>query len=422
MKLSTYIKEGSFIHNYMQHMQEVETPSSYDFWCAMWLLSNAVGRECYVNRPRIPVRLNLYVILCADSGVTRKSTGIGYPNRIIHTLTNSNILHIDSKIYPAKLLADASEVSKLHGKCHIAFSVSELTTVLSKTGYMRDMPVILTDLYDSPASRSGGGSVSLGGNELRNVYVTFLAATAPRWLATRANSDIIEGGFTSRTLFIHEETRKRKISWPKAGQVSDEDFIKERGDELNEIADRARRVGSVELHEGAIAAYSRWYDRRDDGSTDFTKSFASREADHILRVAGLLCINDQHWIISEHHVKRAINIIRHIRNSADNLFEALFTPRDNVHGDKLIRSVEAIKEHLVNQGVNATAHSILLRKAQPLKSTVVSKVLDVMEDRRMVRRIVQKGQRGRPSTYWLGTKLLLEIPMMEIVKTVDGTR
>lgn len=404
------------------HMQEMETPSSYDFWSALWLLSNAVGRDCIVNRPRVPVRLNLYVILCADSGITRKSTSISYPARIIHQLSDNAILRIDSKIYPAKLLSDAAEVSADYGKCHIAFTVSELTSVLSKTGYMRDMPVVLTDLYDSPAHRSGGGSLSLGKGELRNVYVTFLAATAPRWLATRANSDIIEGGFTSRTLFIHEETRKRKISWPKDGQVSDDDFIKERGDELNAFAERAKVVKRIELRDEAIKRYSSWYDRRDEGNTDFTRSFASREADHVLRIAGLLAINDQHWIISEFHVKRAIDIVRRIRASADELFKVLFvggSPRDT---DKLVRATETIKAYLVDQGVNATPHSTLLRKAQPAKSVIVSRVLDAMEERRMVRRVVQKGDRGRPSTFWLGTKLLLEIPLTEIVKAIDGTR
>lgn len=422
MKLSNYVKEGSFIHNYLVHMQEMETPSSYDFWAAMWLLSNAVGRECVVNRPRVPVHLNLYVILCADSGVTRKSTSISYPSRIIHQLADSSILRIDSKIYPAKLLSDAAEVSATHGRCHIAFSVSELTSILSKTGYMRDMPVVLTDLYDSPSHRSGGGSLSLGKGELRNVYVTFLAATAPRWLATRANSDIIEGGFTSRTLFIHEETRKRKISWPKDGQVSDDDFIKERGDELNAFSERAKVVKRIELRDDAIKRYSSWYDRRDEGDTSFTRSFASREADHVLRVAGLLAINDQHWIISEYHIKRAIDIVRRIRASADELFTVLFTGGLDKGADRLVRATETIKAYLVDQGVNATPHSTLLRRTQPTKSAIITRILDAMEDRRMVRRIVQRGGKGRPSTYWLGTKLLLEIPLTEIVKSVDGSR
>lgn len=423
MRLSSFIKPDSFIGRYCSFMQEMETPTSYDLWAAMWLLSNAVGRDCYVNRPRVPVRFNLYIILCADSGITRKSTSISYPSRIIHHLHRPGLLRIDSKIYPAKLLADAAEVSASYDRCHIAFSISELTSVLSKTGYMRDMPVILTDLYDSPTTRAGGGSLSLGKGELRNVYVTFLAATAPRWLATRANSDIIEGGFTSRTLFIHEEARKRKISWPKDGQVSDEDFIKERGDELNEIADRARRVGRVELKPEAIRAYSSWYDRRSEGDDAFERSFASREADHVLRVAGLLSVNDGHWIISDFHVKRAIKIVRRIRDTAGNLFKTLYSTNvGSLPSDNLVSGTERIKEFLVSQGVNATPHSVLLRKAQPIKSPVVAKILDAMEDRKMVRRIVQRGGKGRPSTYWLGTRLLLEIPMMEVVKAVDGTR
>ena len=60
----------------MDYMSYVETAESYDFWCAVWAIGDACGRRVYVDRPNIPVYLNWYIILAAESGSTRKSTAI----------------------------------------------------------------------------------------------------------------------------------------------------------------------------------------------------------------------------------------------------------------------------------------------------------------------------------------------------------
>lgn len=423
MRYDKFFREGTFLHQYMKFMTEVETPSAYDFWCGMWLISNAVGRDIYVSRPRLPVYLNLYIILCADSGVTRKSTGINYASRIINVSARSNDSVISSgRTYPSKLLKLANETSELHGKTHIAIAISELGAVMSRTGYMRDMPVLLTDLYDCPEVRHGGGSMSDKGTVLHNVYTTFLSASTPRWLLTRVNSDIIEGGFTSRCFFIHEESRKRKISWPTIGEVSDDIFVKERAEDLDAFSDRARRVKSIEIHPLALVKYNNWYQRRKDGTSKYTHSFESREQDHVLRVAALLSINDEIWIIQEHHIKRAIQLVEDIKSKGDRLFEMLFNPRTNEGNDNLVAVLERIRDTLVAQETTPIIHSMLLRKLQPHKTTFIARCLDTLEDRKMVRRINHKPATGRPSVYWLGTKLLLEIPLTEIAKQIDGSR
>ena len=74
VKYTTLVKPNTFIGKYMSYMSGLETPSSYDFWTAVWLTSLALGRGLVVSRPRIPVHMNWYIILCAEGGLTRKST------------------------------------------------------------------------------------------------------------------------------------------------------------------------------------------------------------------------------------------------------------------------------------------------------------------------------------------------------------
>src|SRR5262245_1037536 len=95
-----YVKPGSFIANYMDWMSEQETPEMYDYMCALWCLSLALGRDVYVNRPRAPVHLNMYICLVSESGIMRKSTSIRMATSVVReylTQTETPIALIESK-------------------------------------------------------------------------------------------------------------------------------------------------------------------------------------------------------------------------------------------------------------------------------------------------------------------------------------
>ena len=132
-----FIDKDTFIGKYIEYMSGQETPLVYDFMCACWALSIAVGRECYVNRPKAPVRLNMYIILSSDSGVTRKSTSVRVATNIIRdflTDAESKLILIESKITTGQLQYELYNATKTHGYAHVAISASELAAVLSRSG------------------------------------------------------------------------------------------------------------------------------------------------------------------------------------------------------------------------------------------------------------------------------------------------
>ena len=46
--MDIHVAPGSFIDQYMTWMEEQETPTVYDFMCALWCLSIALGRDVFV--------------------------------------------------------------------------------------------------------------------------------------------------------------------------------------------------------------------------------------------------------------------------------------------------------------------------------------------------------------------------------------
>ena len=331
----------------MEHMSYLETAESYDFWCALWGIGVGVGRDVYVDRPNSPVHCNWYIILAAESGVTRKSTAIAGISRIVER--HEKLL--TGKTSPANLELYLHDQSKAEGKAVANFSVSELVIILGREGYMSTMPGLLTDLYDCQKLRTSTGTIEMGELLQENVYVNFLSASTPSWLVTAINPSVIEGGFTSRVIFVVDDKRKRSIPWPKQRTATS---LPETYGKL--IAD-ARGIGAIQITKQALSKFSNWYNKRDTHSDPFMSSFEAREDDHVLQVALCLAINDGVLELQTTHITRAIQVINHAKSGAGLLFSGDFSEKARIIG-----AITRVREILIECGADGIKHSDLQRR------------------------------------------------------------
>lgn len=399
------VPKESFIGKYLEFMSEQETPEIYDFMCACWCLSIAVGRECYVSRPKAPVRLNMYIILSSDSGVTRKSTSVRIATNLVRdflTDTNNALVLIESKITTGQLQYELLEATRKFGKAHVAISASELAAVLSRSGGLSGLPALLTDLYDCPDVRTGGGTVMMGGGyNLKNVYASFIAGSTPSWLMRAVTPAIIEGGFTSRCYFIDGSSRKRSVAWPN--ERDDSNAREQLRQQLREIAGRARDIRAIDVSSSAIASFKQWYNARALHKDAYRESFEAREDAHVLRFAALLSINDQRWYIDVHDIKNAISIVSRIKQDGQRLFSGTVVDR------KDIRLVEKVRAELLAASQSGITQSDMLRAMRPkYKSEQVRSVLTIMHELDLVQKFTVEGKNnnGRPTTVWRATLYL----------------
>jgi hypothetical protein len=382
MNYKKLIPQDSFIGQYLEYMSYVETAESYDFWCALWAIGTGVGRGVYVDRPNSPVYLNWYIILAAESGTTRKSTAISSIGNIV----GRDINLIGGKTSPENLELLLHDRTKEDGNAHASFAVSELVTILGKEGYMSTMPGLLTDLYDCQELRTSPGTLSMGELIQRNVYITFLSASTPAWLVTAINPSVIEGGFTSRVIFVVDETRKRAIAWPKERETGTEVSIHNSYTNLIRNAVQYRGLG---ISKGGLKRFTNWYNTRATHSDPFMSSFEAREDDHLLRVAACLAINDGTYEIQSGHIGTGSKIMSQVKGGARRLFGGDFS-----YHAKLVGGIERVRTILIEAGTDGIKHSDLARRVvRKLDAAELKMLTNIMHECGMIQIFnVKRGQ------------------------------
>ena len=350
MNYKKLIPPDSFIGQYMKYMSVVETAESYDFWCAVWAIGVGCGRTVFVDRPNAPVYLNWYIILAAESGETRKSTAISSIRNIVEE--SATILR--GKASPESLELTLHEQTRVNGSASVAFAVSELVTILGREGYMSTMPGLLTDLYDCPSYRNSPGTIKSGEIIQKDVYVNFISASTPAWLVTAINPSVIEGGFTSRVIFVVDDTRKRAIAWP---EEREEGAAEDCRQSYTNTCTEARSIGGIRISEGGLKKFRNWYNNRRTHTDPFLSSFEAREDDHILRLAAILSINDGVLEIQASHISKAIQVISQAKERANGLFGGDFSSKARITG-----AITRVREILIDAGNDGIKHSDLQRR------------------------------------------------------------
>ena len=381
------VKENTFIGQYMKYMSAVETSTSYDFWCAIWLIGVLSGRTVVVDRPRAPVYLNWYLILAAESGITRKSTAVREAGKVCEGATGdeheAGRLVISGKLSPEQLEYALGEHSRKRGHADAALIFSELVSILGKESYMHHLPGLLTDLYDGDSRRG-----RFGKPDIIDPYISFLSASTPSWLVTAINPQVIEGGFASRVIFICDDKRKRSIPWP---HDTEERIRNDARGLLEQCTTSAREIGRLQINPIGLAKFSRWYNTRVVSTDAFRASFDAREDDHVLRLAACLAINDTSFELQSGHITTAIKVVADVKERAFQLFGGSYDAKS-----KISAGIERVKEVLLQFGMNGIKHGDLHRRTQHhMRGADLKLLMKIMHELQMVQMFEVPGTRGR---------------------------
>jgi hypothetical protein len=213
------------------------------------------------------------------------------------------------------------------------------------------------------------------------------------------NPNVIEGGFTSRCYFIISNEPKQRIAWP---QETDTDMYRDLCDDMKIIATEAMARGPIGVDPVALAVFSNWYNERDHSFDAFKQSFEAREDAHVLRIAGLLAINDGTWEIKREHIETAITLVTTIKVDSGKIFES------SEQRTKFATALDIIRAQLVSTGMDPVQRSQLYYKVRRhVSRDEFITLLEVMHEVGAIQRFEFKGDRGRPADYIRGTTVLL---------------
>jgi hypothetical protein len=322
---------------------------------------------------------------------------------------------IQNKTTPEKLWTMMANQSGERGKSHVVINVSELVTFFGKEGYSLGMPILLTDLYDCPTKREGGGSVNYGTLPLLNPFITFIGGSTPSWLVRAINPDVIEGGFTSRVIFVSSEHRKKLIFWPDSVH---QPSIKAAKEYLNAIREHAAKLKTIQPDEEAKKFLDAWYRTRNYSAETYIRSFESREDSHVLRLAGTLALSQLKSSIGISEVELALHAISRAKKSGSRVFkQAAFDL-------KLTNGLDKIREVLLKRGLNGIKNwELYVQCKYFFSNSEYNGVMEILVDIGAVKQYIvptHTGRSGRPSRYFVATTKILNPQKWDEIQLRSG--
>jgi len=249
------------------------------------------------------------------------------------------------------------------------------------------------------------------------VFVSFLSASTPSWLAKSVNPNVVEGGFTSRVIFVHAERRKQQVAWPVegAGEIASPTELANMMLYMHKNAQAvAERHEGINLTEPALKWYKQWYNSRAEHRDTFRATFEAREDEHVLRLAGVLAANDDGWMIEKMHLQAATRVIIEVKERGARIFEGM------MQSDSLVRGVERMREVFLMTGTDTLTQTQLYFKLRSyFDKETFNLALSILHELKMIQKFQREHVGSGPrTTLWRGTTLLTQQGALELI--MDG--
>ena len=314
----------SFIEKYLRYTSKYEFPDIFATWGAVATVGFAVGRNCWADMGYGNLYPNHYIVLVAGSGACRKGAAVGMARRLVRAALGKreDRAFVPGKIYPEALIralnkrvADPTikggEPVMVY-RPHMLFS-PELGAFLSKGMQSMGMPDLLTEIYDCPDEHEHITKNS-GVDRLRDVHISLLGATTPRWMQENMTPAIFGEGFISRTILAYAPKPKLKAARIDVTQEMLDLWV----DMVEQLQKISMMQGPVKMTNECFAEYEQWYEKDRDDATELESEsgFYEREHDHIIKLATVFALSaDANMEIHPPHFRAAKHLIKQVKQN-----------------------------------------------------------------------------------------------------------
>lgn len=298
----------NYLKNFSRLLEGTEVPERFTLWAGIASLLATLERRVFINQGVFTIYPNFYIILVAASG-QKKSTAVNTAARLLKRLNpKPNI--VSQKITPEaligalKVMENTLNTRVMEEKSGGIVIADELTTFIDKNTIERGLGAMLTELFDCKDYEYQ--TKTRGVELLKDPYFSILGGTTTDSIRDALPRSLLVGGFTSRTIFIYDES----ISAPVAWIDYDEELVELEQRMVNYLQRLMELTGPITVSPEAKKFYIQDYnDRHSAGSfrTDpLLRSYENRRATHLFRVAIALMVSEAPQLTLElQHIRSA---------------------------------------------------------------------------------------------------------------------
>jgi hypothetical protein len=320
-----------WLNAYLVYTEPQESPASFHYWTGVSTIAGALRRKVFFDQGFFKWTPNFYIVLVAPSGISTKSTtasiGMGLLKEVPGVHFGPSSLTWQS-LFP--VLNAAQELSDIEGdglltpQSCLTFFSSELGTLISPKDADQSMLNWLIELWDGkdfPIERytKKEGSIRVDG-----AWVNIIAGTTPNWIAANMSKTSVGGGFTSRCIFVYEDSKRKLVAYPKLQMKKDSHALQK--DLLHDLQEIGLLKGEFSMSEDAVTFGVRWYEEnynrlRTDPLLSQFDGYASRKQGHMHKLAMVLSASESNSLcLEKHHLEAAAKVLDELEPTMPKVF------------------------------------------------------------------------------------------------------
>lgn len=355
-----------WLQAYAEYTANLEAPEKFHFWTGIVTIAGALQGKCWIDMGKWKWKPNFYVIFVAPPGIIGKSTTADVGMSLLRAVDG---IHFGPMSATWQALLDsfleAAEAFPMQDgsfleSSSITFAISELGVFLDpQNREQMDMLVHMWDGIEAPLERRTKGE---GKITVKNPWFNMIACTTPAWIGEHFPEYAIGGGFTSRTVFLFGDHKRKLIAYPNRmkGKQFDPAFRQLLIDDLKQIA---RLSGEFKLTEQAYEWGEAWYERHwmdvpDHLKDDRMSGYVARKQTQIHKLAMILsAARGDSMTITANELSFAAAVVSGLEQDSPRIFNRISDSKEARYADVVYtivrRRVKIAKKELWRQVFHA---------------------------------------------------------------------
>lgn len=284
----------NFLDSYLAYTEGHESTVRVRKWCCLSIIAAALERRVWIDRGYYTLFPNLYTFIIGRSGLVKKSTSTAIAVNLLRELPAIRIM--SEKLSATALIHQLSKSGKKYFYKNQKINQSPLFAYASElsvfmTEVWGNITELLTTFYDCQPNDSTKPWVykTMAHSEMQifGPCLNILGASTKAWLKKCIPRSEMEGGFTSRIIFVVEENLPDNlVAWPEISAENE----KMKRSLIHDLKLIGQLVGEFQIEPDAKETFTKWYNHHmrhvlPKNTDPRMIGYLSRKGDLILKIA-----------------------------------------------------------------------------------------------------------------------------------------
>lgn len=334
----------NWLQSYIDYASYSEAPKYIHFWTGVSTIAACLRRKVWIDQYFFRWYPSFYIIIVAPPGIIAKSTtsSIGYRLlKEIEEITLGDDITTWQGLITSFIEAEEEFMynGELHSMCAISYNSSELGNFLNTKD--KDLVNLLIKLWDGEDVKKG--TKHIGRDHVRNSWINIIGCTTPSWVSDNITENMIQGGLTSRCLFIYGEEKSKIVAYPGQIDRTESDSLRELL--VHDLKEIAKLTGEFKLTDEAIEWGKSWYknhiENMDVVAREKYGGYAARKQSHVHKVAMILSASERDdLVITADDMQLALTMVEDIEPDMMKVFSGVGKKSSSHYTEKLLAYIQ----------------------------------------------------------------------------------